>query len=189
MLADPRRIRLLVTGGLILLAAVALRLITGGPGEPPPAAAPTPVVAEAEPEARDGSAPEHGRLAERDEPDVDDAHRVAADFAREYLRWSADEPHADRTERLAAHATRDFASELAEARPLGTADAEELEDGWSQTVEVLETQTLTVRGRSVEVGVMSEVTATDEDGRGRTPTSLTVVLREEADAWRVDDLR
>lgn len=190
MLADPRRIRLLLVGGTILLAAVALRLATGGNADPASApTAPTFAVNGQPPDTDDGDPSPSPVGDEIDEATLDETHEVAAAFAREYLTWTAAESATDRADRIAVHATRAFAAEIADARAAGAADAANRDGGWSQTAEVADTQTSTARPRHIEVTVMAEV-KTVEDGDERTvPTNLTVVVREEAGAWRVDDLR
>jgi hypothetical protein len=120
---------------------------------------------------------------------LDRAHDAAANFAHAYLTWSPDESHADRVARIANYSTRELAADIADARQLGAADEADRGEEWSQTAEILGTQTLTVRSRHVELVVLAEVTTAGSDATTVTPTNLTVVLREDEGAWLVDDLR
>ena len=187
MLADPARIRLIVVGGAILAAAVILRLVTGSDAEPaPPSSAPVTASDDqaAEPDDRGPAADPGDQVG--DEEDLDQAHAAAAAFAEEYLTWVGDESTADRAVRIGDHASRSFAAQLADAQTSGAADTDD-DAQVDQTVQVLDTQTTTTRAHHLEVAVMAEATATDADEP--VPTNLTVVLRQEAGRWVVDDLR
>jgi hypothetical protein len=192
MLADPRRLRLLIAGGIILLAATLLRLNTD-PTAPSASidadtGEPTAVSTTAESGAVDrdrGRTDSHGD-ASGPEPDLelDEAHQVVADFTVAYLTWRPNETHAQRLDRLTnTHTSDDLAAQLADAP--GAAEAA---DGPAeeQAAEVTATQTLTVRHTAVEIAVMTELTTPGQDP---VPASLTVVLTRQDGRWVVDDLR
>jgi len=184
MLADSRRVRLLVLGGLILAAAVLLRLATGQP--PAERAAPdSGAVATAVPGSVAAADPARERRAEPDDIEIAEAHAIAEDFAQSYLTWLTDEPHGDRIDRISEHTTADLAETLAGSYDLAVTDRDEDAGGGEQAAEVLAIQTLTARRHHIEVAVMAEVTGEN----AVVPTSLTVLLIEEGGRWLVDDLR
>ncbi len=197
MLADPRRLRLLIAATVILLAGLVLRVLTptdptsGPPGEvAEQAATPSGTDRDSSGSANtDERSTDPGPVDEPDRATVDTAREVAALFAAEYLTSTPDEDHAERTARITAHTTDRLTDAIAAARRAGTADA----DQGPQEVEVVDTQTQTVRPRAIEVTVITELTTTGGEGDGgeqvTTPTNLSVVLREEDGAWLVDDLR
>lgn len=190
MLADPARIRLMVVGGAILVAAAILRLATGNDAEPttpPPASVTVSDEQAAERNDRD-TAPDLGDEAGDEEEALEQAHAAAAAFAEEYLTWAGDESTADRAARIGDHASASFATQLADARTSGAADAD-TDAQVDQTVEVLGTQTTTSRSRHIEVTVMTEVTVIEDDEDRTVPTNLSVALRQEDGRWVVDDLR
>jgi hypothetical protein len=198
MLADPDRHRRLMACVLLFIVALMYRAERNGwfDGYDPETGAVITLadrVTAAAPETP-GPQPDaevEGTSQSPEEPTVGSlarAHDVAASFAYEYLTWSPGESHADRVARIASHSTRELAADLADARQLGAADEADRDEDWSQTPEILGTQTLTVRLRHVELTVLAEVT-TGSDVSSVTPTNLTVALREEDGAWLVDDLR
>jgi predicted DNA binding protein len=192
MLADPRRVRLLIAGSLILLAATLLRLTTDVtvPTASVDADARVRVAATTASEAA-AQDRDNGRSGSHDdavgpEPEqleLDEAHQVAADFAVNYLTWRPEETHAQRLDRLTVHTSDDLAAQLEDARGTGEAADGPAEE---QAAEVTATQTLTVRQTAVEIAVMTELTTPGQDP---VPASLTVVLTTEHGGWIVDDLR
>lgn len=186
MLADARRIRLLAAGGLILAAAVVLRLLTGvpddDPGDPTVDAtgdASTSVAGEAS--TGTDPAPEAVTDGDEQQAEVDQALQVAETFAAEYLTWDPDEAHADRLARLTAHVTASLAEDLRVAHD-HAGDDQDL----AQSVDVDASQTLTVRRHQIEATVAADIVSDDAEP---VPTNLTVVLRQESGRWAVDDLR
>jgi hypothetical protein len=189
MLADARRVRLLVAGGLILLAATLLRLTTApnaitdaDAGEQ---AAVSTAAEATTPDRGNGRSGSHDDAVgpEPEQLELDEAHQVAADFAVNYLTWRPEETHAQRLDRLTAHTSDDLAAQLQDARGAGEAANGPAEE---QTAEVTATQTLTVRQTAVEIAVMTELTTPGQDP---VPASLTVVLTKQDGRWVVDDLR
>lgn len=194
MLADPRRLRLLIAGGLILFAATLLRLAadtpaplpTDGAGVEAAAAGPGPEAEQRQPpgETRQPhpEADTAGAEPDVDAAHLDEAHQIAADFATAYLTWHPDETHTQRLDRLTTHTSDDLADQLADARGA----AESAGGVHEQTAEVMATHTLTVRQAAVEIAVMTELTGPGQDP---IPATLTVVLAPDRGGWVVDDLR
>ncbi|WP_052665349.1 hypothetical protein [Nitriliruptor alkaliphilus] len=199
MLADPDRHRRLIACTLIFIIAFMVRAERRGwfdrydPESVSAIAADDRVIAAVpEPPASPPKLEADSAAQRPEEPSaasLDRAHDVAEDFATQYLTWPTGEPHSERVARVASHTTPELARDIAEARPQGAADEANRDEGWLQTVEILGTQTLTVRARHVEVTVLTEVTTIGDDASTVTPTNLTVALREEGGAWLVDGLR
>jgi len=182
MMADPRRVRLLIVAVGIFTLALTGRLIVGGQQTTEPVDA-GPVVTEdvAEPAEPGGTADAVDLDAE-----IERAHEVAATFAQAYLTHAHDADQAERARRLAQWTTDEFAVQLENARDAGMADQDA--GSWEHTAEVTAVQTQMARRSRIEVVVMVDLEVV-EDGSARTvATNLGVGMTNQDGTWLVEDM-